>query len=797
MAFASVVWPAALLMFFQSGPAAGPRLSARLLADPPAVAPGGTVDLAIEVTIEPPWHLYHPILLGAGLPTAFEFDVPGGVTIDAVRFPTPYLAEAMGSEFLGYEKRATFLTRLSLAGGFSATGPLPVKVRMSGLACTDKTCVPASAAAELSLAVSASPPATPADARQLFEKARRALPPPLATAPYLQGSALRVSHEKVPVGGSGALLIHLKVQEKHHIQHRDPGAEGLIGTRVFVEAVDGITFDADAERWPAPKVKNVPGLGRINELSGELVVELPFRITDRKFEPGPQRLRVLVQYQCCTDSGQCYPPEMAEAFATFEVVPAGAAAVPASDPETRAALARLESQAVAAPVTTPPPDEQLPVAHELEWRAWERGLPEQLSSSGRIVYVDFTAEWCATCQWNKNTVLRVDPVKSRLLEFGVALLKADFTREDAVIKEELQRFARAGVPLNLIYVPGKPERPIVLPEVLTSALVMDKLAQAKAGIVDGEQTRFFGLGLFGVFLFAFLGGIILNVMPCVLPVLSLKLFSLLQQARDEPERVFQLGLVYGAGILVSFVPLAIVMVIGGLAWGGLMQRAPFVIGMSAVTLAFGLAMLGVWELRLPGIVENTAGAVTTREGYGGSFLNGFMATALATPCVGPFLGPAIGFLIGLPPVVAALGIMTVGVGLAFPMVLLSAFPGWRRFLPKPGNWMIIFKQIMGFILLATVLWLLRTLRYLVTPSELLAVLTLLLGVAMACWALGRITLSDSAGRRTGIWATAVSLIVGSWYTGQYFFPPDPPAEPTPQFAAPTADAARTAARLGS
>ncbi|MBL8880920.1 MAG: thioredoxin family protein [Phycisphaerales bacterium] len=757
----SSLFLAAVVLLFQPVEPVGPSSSMMLHADRTAIEPGGKIGIAIEIHVEKHWHIYHDVILdGNGLPTEFTFSLPPGFSVGEVRFPKPSLLDFRGSEYLGYENQATFFVEVTAPTTAVQGQRAEVGVAAKGLVCNDeKGCVRFEAASSTQLDIRAG--GAPAN-KEKIDAAIESLSPSLANGPHIEGSEIASATEKVPVGGRGELRLNIKIARKHHMQAPDPGVEGLIGARLFVQSIDGIMFEDPI--WPPPKTRDAPSVGKVNEYTGEVKVAIPFAINDANFQARKIDLKIVLYYQVCDDK-VCFPPEMVEGKVRFEVVPAGAAE------SVQITTRPTESGSSAAPKST----ERKPAKHlagGLPWEKWEPGLPEKLAGEGKLVYVDFTAEWCTTCKQNKNLVLEVNPVRAKLLELGAVMLEGDFTNEDPAIKAELRKYRRAGVPLNLVYARNRPDKPIVLSELLTSSYVLDRLEDAKAGRVDVKTVEFLGLGVFGVFLFAFLGGVILNIMPCVLPVLSLKLFSLMQQAQDEPERIFRLGLVYGAGILVSFIPLAVLMVGGGVAWGGLMQKPVYVISMAAITFAFALSMLGVWELRLPGVVENVAGAVTTREGFGGSFLNGFMATALATPCVGPFLGPAIGFLVTQPPWVAGLGILTVGVGLAFPMVLLTSFPAWQHFMPKPGKWMITFKQVMGFTLVATVLWLLRTLRYLGTPNDMLAVLTLLFGVGLACWTLGRITLSDSTPRRTALWSVALLMIAGSWYAGRYIFPPE-------------------------
>lgn len=635
LAFASLINLSAAAQAAQdAGEVKATELKARLLLANESLQPGQSSQVAIELAVDPHWHIYHPILLSAGLPTEVTFDAPPQLKLGPVQFPQPILAEFQKVEYLGYEEKATLLADISASPDAKPGSKLALKVAVSGLACKE-SCIPVSAEAELPIAISAEP-GKPAN-EKVFEAARRELPVSLAKAPYLEGSRLLVSHTKVPVGGGGELVAVLNVKRRHHIQDPDPGVEGFIGSRLFIEAVDGLALKDPI--WPKPREKDVPGIGKVREQSGEVVVRIPFTIADEKFEPRPLRLRTLLQYQVCKDEGECYPPEMAEGFFEFEVIAAGGNGERNGDP----LLAKL-----AAP---PAPGEQ----------------------------------------------------------------------------------------------PARPAAPA-------------GGATAPAGSASKPP-----LSLFVVFLFAFLGGVILNVMPCVLPVISLKIFSFMQQAGENPGRVLRMGLVYAVGILASFAGLAAIMVALDIPWGGLMQQPEYVIIMSAVVFAFALSLLGVFELKLPGVVENVAGSVTTREGYGGAFLNGLMATALATPCVGPFLGTAMGILVQLPPAVRGAGIMTVGVGLALPYVLLSAFPGWLKFMPRPGNWMIVFKQIMGFVLLATVVWLLWVLAALVAPEQLVATLAFLVAVAFACWLIGLLTFSSSPARIYGTWTGATAALVIGWF----------------------------------
>lgn len=209
---------------------------------------------------------------------------------------------------------------------------------------------------------------------------------------------------------------------------------------------------------------------------------------------------------------------------------------------------------------------------------------------------------------------------------------------------------------------------------------------------------------------AFLGGLILNIMPCVLPVIALKILGFVSQSRQEPKRVRKLGLIYASGVIVSFLVLAGFVIgvksAGGLAsWGMQFQNPKFLVAMIVLVTLVALNLFGVFEITLGGSAMGAAGNLASRDGAAGAFFNGVLATALATPCTAPFLGAALGFAFTQPAQIVVLIFLTVGLGLAAPYVVLCWQPGWLKFLPKPGAWMEKFKIAMGFPMLATAVWL--------------------------------------------------------------------------------------------
>lgn len=210
---------------------------------------------------------------------------------------------------------------------------------------------------------------------------------------------------------------------------------------------------------------------------------------------------------------------------------------------------------------------------------------------------------------------------------------------------------------------------------------------------------------------AFLGGLILNVMPCVLPVIALKVLGFVQQSRADATQARRLGLIYALGVLVSFWALAgavfLVRHAGGEAsWGMQMQNPVFRVVLLTVVTLVALNLFGVFEVLLPGVASDAAAGLASKQGPAGAFFHGVLATALATPCTAPFLAVALGFAFTQPPGTLLVFFTMVALGLAAPYVALSWRPGWLRYLPKPGPWMGRFKVAMGFPMLATAVWLL-------------------------------------------------------------------------------------------
>ena len=274
-----------------------------------------------------------------------------------------------------------------------------------------------------------------------------------------------------------------------------------------------------------------------------------------------------------------------------------------------------------------------------------------------------------------------------------------------------------------------------------SAANLSSIATLAAnGSNGGDASSSGGPGLLSVIFFALAGGVILNLMPCVFPVLSLKVLSFASKSQEE-HRVQRLhGLAYTAGIIVTFMLLASVLLAlraGGEAvgWAFQLQSPWFVAILIYLFFTFGLSLSGVFEFGagMMGFGSNLA----AKSGYKGSFFTGVLATAVASPCTAPFMGAALGFALSQSWLVAMVVFFFLGLGMALPFLVLSFSPALLRFMPKPGAWMNTFKEFMAFPMYATVLWLLWVLGNQVGVNGMAIVVGACLLLAFGLWLLNK------------------------------------------------------------
>jgi thiol:disulfide interchange protein DsbD len=459
--------------------------------------------------------------------------------------------------------------------------------------------------------------------------------------------------------------LRLRMAPGWHTYWRNPGESGG-PTTIEWELPDGIT--AGPVQWPIPEKLQAAGLTTF-VYHDEVVLLMPLSLApDRK--PGRWPLKAVVSWLECDKT--CVPGET-----------------------------RVEVALEVGPESKPSPDRGILESARLR-------LPKSAAA------LQITARWRSGATPDQRRLVIEAPLKAaedflpyeRLDPEIAPAVERSLTEGGGVRLSKSAKRDEAGWPGTMVGLLLANEDGRTTGYEVTLAIGgLAEPATSPASIV-APGPRSLALMLW----FAFVGGLILNIMPCVLPVIALKILGFVNQSRETPGGVRKLGIVYGVGVLVSFWAMAGLVIAVKAAgqrasWGMQFGNPVFIVLLTTLVLLVALNLFGVFEVTLGGGVMNSAGRLTTQHGSAGAFFNGVLATVLATPCTAPFLGAALGFAFAQPPPVILLIFSAVGVGLALPYVLLSWHPGWLRFLPKPGAWMERFKIAMGFPMLATALWL--------------------------------------------------------------------------------------------
>ncbi len=495
-----------------------------------------------------------------------------------------------------------------------------------------------------------------------------------------------------------------------HTYWEFPGDAGL-ATSLDWQLPEG--FVAGPIQWPLPERLKEPGdieaYAYENKVLLITTIAVPAQITDKTIT-----IRVKASWLVCAEI--CVPGS-----GDLELtLPVADTAAPANEE----LFQKFQSQL---PSAEPPP-------YELTWKADEKSLALTVSGLNNAKAVDLF------------------PLPGQDQQVGHP--KTKITGDTATITLEADGAVR-GV---LVVETGDERR----------GWMVSSASQSE--VVSSVSPNTSALSLWTALLYGFLGGMILNLMPCVLPVISLKIFGFVRQAGGDPRRILGHGLAFVAGIFVWFLGLGLVIV--GLksaghevTWAFQFQNPWFNFAISCIVFVFALNLFGVFEIILPGRAATALDQASGGEGYAGSFAQGIFATLLATPCTAPFLGTALGFAFGQSSVVIMAMFGAVALGMGAPYLLLSAQPGWMKILPKPGAWMERVKQFMGFPLIATLLWLLFILGNQKGLEAVIWVSCFLLCLAVCCWVYGAFCgpLSSVATRVAALFSVVVILAASGWY----------------------------------
>ncbi len=542
---------------------------------------------------------------------------------------------------------------------------------------------------------------------------------------------LLLSADEARPGDTVTAAVRLRMDRDWHTYWTNSGASGE-ATKVFWDLPPGVT--AGRIEWPLPEKLGPEDLTTY-VYSGEVLLLAPVKLA-ADLKPGPVDLRAAVTWLECEEV--CIPGS--------NNVTARLVIGPDTKPSPDASLIESWQAKVPKPATG------------LSARAWWekpatgdlRPLILEWKALAEATEVDFYPYGSDLFEVQAHTeMLPSESGKIRLLK-AVRKFEGDWPREISGVLVLATKTSRQGLEVNLPVSASATPRP-------------DGPVGAESPTASGATVSFLGM-----LVYAFLGGLILNIMPCVFPVIALKVLGFVRQGNDDSRKIFQLGLIYTLGVLASFLALAAVVIVvrkagGAASWGMQLQNPQFALALTVLVTLVALNLFGVFEVSAGARVMGRAGTLASRHGASGAFLNGVLATVLATPCTAPYLASALGFAFTQSPAIILLIFAVVGLGLATPYFVLSWRPAWLKFLPKPGAWMERFKVAMGFPMLATAVWL-----YWFTAPRFGEDGTLWLGlflviVSLAAWVWGTFVQRGSRHKPLAVALSVALLAVGYAY----------------------------------
>jgi thiol:disulfide interchange protein/DsbC/DsbD-like thiol-disulfide interchange protein len=520
--------------------------------------------------------------------------------------------------------------------------------------------------------------------------------------------------------------LKLRMEPQWHTYWKNPGDSGL-PTKIQWILPEG--WKAGEIQWPYPQKLPV---GPLMNYGYEDEVVLLSEITPpASAAAGPANLKAKAEWLVCKDI--CIPEK-----GELDLVLPVAAAEGAPNPRAEAPIARARNQ--------------LPVAMT--------GWKYDAAISGKTLVVRMTAPPGTT----PPAKLFFFPEREMLIEPAAP---QTVTREGQSVRIEM-RLAEpvatgvtsvAGVAVSDAGWPGTQGRKAV------SVVAPVGAGHGAAGILGGGSAAggsstpgdrsALGGSTLAALAFAFLGGILLNLMPCVFPVLGIKVMGFVRHAHGDARALRVQGIVFALGVLLSFLGLAGLMLglrAGGtqLGWGFQLQSPPVVMLLAALFFVLALNLSGVFQWGA--FAQSMTSRMSARGRNADAFLSGVLASVVATPCTAPFMGAAVGFTVSQGPALALAVFLTLGFGMALPVLLLAFFPALLRRLPKPGAWMETFKQVLAFPLYATVAWLAWVLGAQAGNDAVLALMGGLVLVAMGAWVYGRWAHAGS------LWQPAVAVL---------------------------------------
>lgn len=506
-------------------------------------------------------------------------------------------------------------------------------------------------------------------------------------------ATLIASHSHIAPGEQIVLGIKLDILPHWHTYWRNPGDSGTVTTIGWKFSQPMVAGDV---QWPLPdrfKMGPIVNYGYENNVTLPTPLQLPVDLKPGK----PLHIQAVVDWLVCKE--ECIP-QQAVLSLDLPVVAIGQshkAFSPDIDqalknqPQTANWPIRLQSDGTAIMLLV----DSLELAANPEQELWF-----------------YPYEWGKVAQSQPQVVTKTDTGIAIKLHLGDMPLQENEALEGVlVITTESGRA-------------GSKQGFLVSPKLQAQARLVESTSEA------GADNLLFAI------LLAFIGGMVLNLMPCVFPVLSIKALSLISHFNAGRAELIKQGLVYTVGVIVSFVALAFALVLfkaGGaqVGWGFQFQSPWFVFLMAYLMFAIGLNLSGVFTIG--GRISGIGGELAAKPGYWGSFFTGVLATVVATPCTAPFMAAALGFALVRPAHELVLIFISLGLGLAFPYLLLTSWPGLQKALPRPGVWMEYTKQFFAFPMYAASVWLVWVLVQQQGEMAVVLVLSGFVLIAMAAW----------------------------------------------------------------
>lgn len=550
-----------------------------------------------------------------------------------------------------------------------------------------------------------------------------------ANADPMVDASLVADRQSVAPGETVHIALHQDITPGWHTYWRNPGDSGE-ATQIDFDLPQGWT--AGAIIWPAPKAYPLGPLtnyGYSNQVSLPVPIEVPANAAE-----GPVTIAARATWLVCEDI--CIP-EDADLEITLEVGPSQV---------DRAGAALIQTAFDLAPIAAP-------AGFAAGLAQGEDGLVLTLSGepfAGGSVQIRnlayFPHESGIIDHAGEQTVIygddevRLDVPAGYLTRNGVSdavegVVVYEVRETGRWNQTALEFTAQPGVSVNAL----QPGASFDLPAVEPSPAAAPQ-----------------SIGFLQAALFALIGGLILNLMPCVFPVLSMKALTLVEKRGAERGEARLLGLVFAAGVIGTFLALGgllLALRVAGLPdlWGVQLQVPAVVISLALLMFLIGLNFLGVFEI---GASLQNVGSGVKDSGRRGAFLTGVLAVFVAAPCLAPFMAGALAFALAQPPIASLSVFAFLGVGLALPFVLVSFFPNMLGFLPKPGGWMVRFRQLLAFPMFATAIWLVWVLVSQVGPNGVIWSLTAFLAAGFAVWAF---SLRGVAARATAVVGVLLTL----------------------------------------